>query len=101
MELAEISILIRLFLGAAGTFFAILLWSKTRDAAWVLVAIGTLFAYVEIVFSTLLGFGIVRGDGVLIFGVSAFQLLQIALGNLPVIFYTIAFIFVISRRRLP
>ena len=52
----------RLGVGAIGTFFAILLWSQTRDAAWVLVIIGTLVAYAEVVFSTLEGFGIVPAE---------------------------------------
>ncbi len=101
MEFIEISILIRLAIGAVGTFFAILLWSKSRDSAWVLVVIGTLISYTEIIFSTLVNLKIVKGDAFLLFGLEGFPLVHTVLVNLPIIFYTIAFIVVISRRRLP
>jgi hypothetical protein len=86
----------RLGMGAIGTFFAILLWSQTRDAAWVLVIIGTLVAYVEVVFSTLESFGIVTGE---FFYVSGFPVLRIVLANLPMALFTCGFIAMIARRR--
>jgi hypothetical protein len=48
----------RLFLGALAAFFAIMLWSKTRDAAWMLMVMGTLAAYIESVCVILDFFGI-------------------------------------------
>ncbi|MDR0997800.1 MAG: hypothetical protein LBL70_01935, partial [Treponema sp.] len=48
----------RLFLGALASFFAIMLWSKTRDAAWMLMVMGTLTAYIESVYVILDLFGI-------------------------------------------
>jgi hypothetical protein len=101
MEIAEISILIRLAIGAVGTFFAILLWSKSRDSAWVLVVIGTLISYTEIIFSTLVNLRLVQPDAFFLFGLEGFPLVHTVLVNLPMIFFTIAFIIVISRRRLP
>ena len=101
MEFIEISILIRLSIGAVGTFFAILLWSKSRDSAWVLVVIGTLISYTEIIFSTLVNLKIVTGDAFMLFGLEGFPLVHTVLVNLPIIFYTIAFIVIIYRRRLP
>ena len=101
MEIAEISILIRLAVGAVGTFFAILLWSKSRDSAWVLVVIGTLVSYTEIIFSTLMNLKLVQPDAFLLFGLEGFPLVHTVLVNLPMVFFTIAFIIVISRRRLP
>jgi hypothetical protein len=86
----------RLGVGAIGTFFAILLWSQTRDFAWVLVIIGTLVAYAEVVFSTLEAFGIVSGE---LLSVSGIPLLRLALANLPMLLLTCAFISVIARRR--
>jgi len=86
----------RLGVGAIGTFFAILLWSQTRDAAWVLVVIGTLLAYVEVVFSTLVVFGIVSGESLSVSGV---PVLRLVLANLPMLLLTCAFITVIARRR--
>jgi len=101
MEFAEISVLIRLAVGAVATFFAILLWSKTRDTAWVLVVIGTLISYTEIIFSTLVDLKIVRPDAFFLFGPEGFPLLHTVLVNLPLVFYAVGFIVVISRRRLP
>ncbi len=86
----------RLGVGAIGTFFAILLWSQTRDAAWVLVIIGTLVAYAEVVYGTLLGFGIVSAE---YFSLSGVPVLRLALANLPMLLLAGAFIVVIARRR--
>jgi hypothetical protein len=87
----------RLGVGAIGTFLAILLWSQTRDAAWVLVIIGTLVAYAEVVYSTLEAFGIVTSE---YFTVSGVPVLRLALANLPMLLLACAFIVVIARRRL-
>ncbi len=87
----------RLGVGALGTFFAILLWSQTRDAAWVLVIIGTLLAYAEIVYTTLEAFGILSAE---YFNISGIPVLRLALANLPMLLLTCAFIVVIARRRL-
>ena len=103
MEFTEITVLVRLILGALATFFAILLWSKTRDVAWVLVIVGTLIAYAEIVFTTLEEFGILKERSVSLFGLSAIPftlLLQTVLSNLPLVLYTLAFIILVLRRRL-
>jgi hypothetical protein len=78
----------RLVLGAAAAFFAILLWSKTRDTPWMLIAAGTLTAYVEIVYSMAehLGF-------------STVPLAAILLTTLRMIFFTVAFLIMVVRRK--
>jgi hypothetical protein len=86
----------RLGVGALGTFFAILLWSQTRDAAWVLVIIGTLLSYAEVVLSTLESFGIVGSD---LLTLSGLPVLKLVLVNLPMALLACAFIVVIARRR--
>lgn len=104
MEFSEISILVRLILGAVATFFGILLWSKTRDAAWIFVILGILVSYTEIIFSTLKQFGIVHFESLLIpllQKVPLDQILQVVLVNLPLLFYTVALIILIARRRAP
>lgn len=98
MELGELVIMLsRLGMGAIGTFFAILLWSQTRDVSWVLVIIGTLVAYAEIVLTTLEQFGILPHS---YFEISGFPLLRLLLVNLPTLLYTLGFISRIARRRL-
>ncbi|MDR1931813.1 MAG: hypothetical protein LBQ57_03210 [Spirochaetales bacterium] len=92
-----IIILIRLALGSAATFLSILLWSKTRDTAWMFVIIGVITAYGETVFQTLKAFGIVKADFLLISGVSVFELV---LSNLPILFFSIALLVMVQRKAL-
>ena len=97
MELHEVlTTLLRLFLGAVATFFAILLWSRTRDLAWILVVIGVLVGYVDTVYTTLEEFGIVGMDFVRVGGVAIFP---VVLANVPLVFYIAAFAVMISRKR--
>lgn len=56
----------RLILGALAAFFAIVLWSKTRDTAWMLMAIAAIVMYIEIVYSILELLGIFAGSILLI-----------------------------------
>ncbi|MDR3145535.1 MAG: hypothetical protein LBU21_04595 [Treponema sp.] len=85
----------RLLLGALASFFAIMLWSKTRDAAWMLMVTGTIAAYVETVYSILDLFGL---TGLMTVSVGSVPLMSIVLHNLPVVFYTIAFIVMVVRK---
>lgn len=96
MELADFLLSLgRLGSGAVAAFFAILLWSRTRDMPWVLVIVGTIVLYAEIVYSTLARFGVVGRDAWTVSGVPLFQLL---LANLPPAFYVAAFIVMIRRK---
>jgi hypothetical protein len=85
----------RLILGALASFFAIMLWSKTRDVAWMLVVIGTIAGYVEIVYSILEMFGITRGDIMLIGSV---PVAAIILPALRISFFIAAFLIMVIRR---
>ncbi len=85
----------QLVLGALASFFAIMLWSKTRDVAWMLIVIGAIAAYVNTVYSILEFFGIV-GDAV--FSIGTVPLASIMLPILPPIFFSIAFIVMIVRK---
>ena len=85
----------RLFLGSVGAFFAIMLWSKTRDAAWMLVVTGTIAAYIEIVYSILDMFGI-TADYELYAG--SVSLAAIILPALRMSFFIAAFLVMIIRK---
>jgi hypothetical protein len=85
----------RLVLGALASFFAIMLWSKTRDVAWMLMVIGTIAAYIETVYSILDLFGISGEDRFLIGTVPA---VSIILPCLRTIFFSIAFIVMVFRK---
>ena len=96
MDLGQtIYILSRLILGALASFFAIMLWSKTRDVAWMLMVIGTITAYVETVYSILNIFGI-SGTNVLTIG--SMPLLSILLPSLPTVFFIATLLVMVMRK---
>jgi len=87
--------LTRFVLSALATFLAIMVWTKTRDTAWMLIVVGTVAHYGEVVFSALETLGVVRLDLVRLGGIAVFPLV---LGNLPTLFFILAFIAFVSRR---
>jgi hypothetical protein len=90
-----IYIVSRLVLGALMSFFAIMLWSKTRDVAWMLMVIGAIAAYVETVYSILELLGI-TGDFVLSIGST--PVISIILPCLPTAFFIAAFAVMVVRK---
>jgi hypothetical protein len=86
----------RLFLGALASFLAIMLWSKTRDTAWMLLVIGTIAAYVETVYSILNLFGVTAGINRVAIG--SMSVASIVLPCLPVVFFVIAFMVMVFRK---
>ena len=67
MDFASFVIIIsKVIIGGIGTFFAVLLWSKTRDAAWIFVILGVIVEYIAIIYSTLEMFGVV-GNNIITF----------------------------------
>ncbi|MDR2618945.1 MAG: hypothetical protein LBC62_08755 [Treponema sp.] len=90
-----IYIVSRLSLGALASFFAIMLWSKTRDIAWMLMVIGAIAAYVETVYSILELFGI---TGETVISIGAVPLVSIILPCLPTIFFIAAFAVMVARK---
>jgi hypothetical protein len=85
----------RLILGALASFFAIMVWSKIRDVAWMLMVIGTIAVYVETVYSILNLMGI-TGDNIVVIG--SVPLVSIILPCLPTIFFMAAFIVMAVRK---
>lgn len=96
MDVGQVVYIIsRLVLGALASFFAIMLWSKTRDVAWMLMVIGTIAAYIETVYSILGILGITEGDSLVIGSIPA---ASIVLPCLPMIFFIIAFVVMVFRK---
>ena len=85
----------RLLLGSAAAFFAIMLWSKTRDTAWMLMVAGTLAAYIDTVYSILDLFGITGGLSLFIGSV---PVLTILLTILRLGFFIAAFLIMVIRK---
>ena len=94
-DAALIELIVRLGVGALATFGAILLWSQTRDSAWMLVVIGTIVHYGEIMYSTFYLFGILSTETI-VFGL---PLVRILLTNLPSLFYFLGFLVAMSKNR--
>ncbi len=92
---ATVTLLSRLVFGAIATFLAIILWSKTRDSAWMFVVIGTVVGYGEAVYSTLEAFGLAKMQLLVVWDVS---IVRLVFANLPMIFYSIAFLIMVIRR---
>ncbi len=87
-------IISRLVFGAGSAFFAIMLWSRTRESAWMFIVVGTIFRYGQIIYDTFSIFGVVRTDVELIPG---YLKIETLLENLPYIFFIVAFIIMIRR----
>ena len=95
MDAGEIVFIVsRLTTGALAAFFAIMLWSKTRDIAWMLMVIGTIAAYVETVYSIMGLFGITGTQ----FSIGSVPLAVILLPNLRTGFFIAAFVVMVTRK---
>jgi hypothetical protein len=87
----------RLLVAAVAAFLAILLWSRTRDLAWMLVVIGVVASYAEILFDLLSRLGIVDESRYSLLGL---PLGRILLSNLPFLFLCAALVVMIRRKRV-
>jgi hypothetical protein len=81
----------RLFFGAVAAFFGIMLWSRTRDIAWMLTAGGVITAYGESLYNVL------RALGISILPPAVAPPLAAVLSGIPVLFF-IAALFVMVLR---
>jgi hypothetical protein len=87
-----IYIICRLILGAAAAFLAIMLWSKTKDPAWMFMVVGAIATYGETVYSIL---GIFWGNNL---GNSSMSLTSIVLPCLPLMFFITGFAVMVVRK---
>jgi hypothetical protein len=98
MNLGETVYLVsRLGTAALAAFLAIVLWSRTRDLAWMLIVIGAISSYADIVFSLLARLGLVDEARFELLGL---PLGRILLSNLPFIFLCAALGVMIRRKYL-
>lgn len=78
-----IALSIKLVFGFIAAIISILLWSKTRDGAWLTMVLGVVSLYVKTLFDVLNAFGFIFYDSIQFSGVEV----------VPLIFETIPFIF--------
>ena len=87
--------IIKLVLGGLVAFFAILLMSKTRDAAWMTIVAGFLLSYISLVYNLLCELGVLATSHVTIYGIPLTSLLAVIL---PSICFIVAFIIMFFKR---
>lgn len=91
---------IKLVLGGTAAFLAIMLGSKTRDAAWIVLVAGTLIGYAGLIYDMLCIFGIIDPVSVLPFSAAGIPPISLFFAVVPPLFFISAFLIVIKRKRL-
>lgn len=89
-------VITRLIFGAAAAFFAIILWSKTRDAAWILMVLGAISTYIETVYSILGMLGITQG---VMLTLGSVPVATIIFACLPTSFFIAAFCVMLYKKK--
>jgi hypothetical protein len=78
------------------TFLAIILWSRTRDIAWMLIVIAAISSYSDVLFDLLVQFGLLDEAKMQFFGL---PVARIAFANLPYLFLSLSFLVTLFRKR--
>ena len=86
--------IIKLCLGAFASFFAILLWAKTRNLPWAFIFLGTIIQYCAIVYDVLLSLDIIP---VVFFPVLGIPVFTLIFTILPALFFIVGFIIMFVR----
>jgi len=84
--------IIKLVVGGIVAFFAILLMSKTREAAWMVMAGGFILSYAALVFDLLIDLGVLTHTKQLVFGIPLSALLCATLPSICFIAALIIFL---------
>ena len=87
----------RLATAAVAAFLAILLWSRTCDIAWMLIVIGVIASYADILFGLLAQLGLVDEAR---YSYRGLPIGRVLLANLPYFFLCAALIVMIRRKRV-
>ena len=88
--------IIKLVLGGIAAFLAIFVMSKTRDASWMFLVAGFLFAYAALVVDLMTELGIFAVDFVLIAGMPLVSLLS---AIIPSVMFITAFIIKLCKKQ--
>lgn len=95
MDIEVLALAVRFGVMALATFLAIVVWSRVRDVPWMLIVIGILSGYADILYLLLVQFGLLP-DPSLSKGASA--ALAFVFPNLAWLFFSAAFLAMLSRR---
>lgn len=97
MEQPEVILyIVKVALGGIAAFLAILLWSHTRDSAWMSLVAGMVTSYASVVLEMMAKFGMLSLHGPGLFGLPVVQLVFAAV---PWLFFILAFILMLLRNR--
>lgn len=88
--------IIKLSVGGIVGFLAILLMSKTRDAAWMCMVGGFLLSYASLVFELMQNLGIAASSKAVLFGIPVSDLICAVV---PSLFFIAAFILMLVKRQ--
>jgi hypothetical protein len=88
--------IVKLILGGITAFLAILLWSKTRDAAWMSLVAGAVTSYAGIVYDMMVELGIIVPESISVAGI---PLVELLFSIIPGCFFILAFILMLIRTR--
>ncbi|MBI9096935.1 MAG: hypothetical protein JEY91_00590 [Spirochaetaceae bacterium] len=92
----QVILLLKLITGFSATLTAIMLWSKTRDSAWLFIVLGTVSLYSEVIISALDLLGLSEFHLFTVYGIS---LIGIIFAVFPFIFFFIGFILFLTGKR--
>jgi len=87
---------IKLLLGFISAIVSLMLWSKTRDGAWLTMVLGVIFLYMKILLNVLNSFGFIAYDNIKISGI---VLIPLLFETLPFVFFTIGMVIFLLRIR--
>jgi hypothetical protein len=90
-----IYVLCRLVLGGLASFLAIMLWSRTRDTAWMFMVMGVISAYAETIHVIVNFLGEGSGN---ILAVDTVSPLSILLTCIPIMFFIAGFSVMVARK---
>jgi len=85
-----------LLFGAFATFCAILLWSRTREMAWIFIIVAVIISYAAIVLGTLRRYGILGPEAEMGPGI---PIVRILLADLPLLFSGIGLVIAFAHKR--
>jgi hypothetical protein len=85
----------RLVFGGIAAILAIVLWSRTRDGAWMFVVFAVISTYIEIVYSILELLGVTQG---LFITIGTTNVLKIIFSSLPPVFFICAFAMMLAKK---
>lgn len=87
---------IKLVIGFMAAFTSVMLWSKTRDGAWLSMVLGVVFLYLETLLEILDSFGFIIYKS---FNFGEIEILPLLFNVLPFLFFTLGLVIFLLRIR--